>query len=658
MGSPNALLNLYLEQGKWRELTAFYQRIRNQGFQPNSFTFSLLLKSFSSSHSPSLHQCQAIHADATKRGFIHSDPYVTNALVSAYARYGSLQNARKLFDEIPCPNPVCWNTVISSFFHAGDCGGAGQLFDQMKLTQNPNDITWSAMVAGYTQNGRPEDALLSFKQMGGEVDETCSCLLPNSHTITSVLSACGQLREIHFGVQVHAYTVKISTYIENDVFVGSALVDMYGRCGFQELARVVFDSMVIKCVVGWSTLIATYIRNECPSRAIETFREMASDGSEPNYVTLTTLITACADMPSLILGKELHGFIIRRGMEPDAFVFTALIGMYGKCNYMLYARQLFEMGKIYEKCNSTAMWNSLIAGYVENNCIDEAWTLFQSMYQYGGVKPNSVTMAIVLPLCARFASLLYGKKIHCYALKNGLDEDTLVGNSLLDMYSKCGKLQYAENQFVRMTKKNRISWTSMIDGYGMHGNGKDAIRVFEGMAREKDISPDHVTFVALISACSHAGLVEEGVRYFEAMHKEYGVVPMEENYGSVVDLLARAGRLEEAKGLIASMPMEPGASVWGALLGACRINGNVEEAETAAEILFKLEPNEGGFQKLLSSIYAEKGRLDSVAEVRRAMREKGVPKREGFSWLETKEGTYRFLVGSDAHFHDRPYMKL
>ncbi|KAF8390852.1 hypothetical protein HHK36_023151 [Tetracentron sinense] len=643
MGSQNALLNLYCEQGKWRELTVFYQQIRKQGFQPNSFTFSLLLKSFSSSQPSLLHQGQAIHGDATKRGFIECDRYVTNSLITMYAQFKSLHSARKVFDEIPIPSSVCWNTVISNFFRARDCTGAHELFARM---QYPNDITWSAMVAGYTQNGQAEDALRVFKQMRGELDETGSCLSPNSHTIASVLSACGQLRDLSFGEQVHGFTVIISTYVENDVFVGSILVNMYGRCGWPKLARLVFDLMVEKCVVAWSVLIATYVRNECPSLAIEAFREMVYEGAEPNYVTLTTLITACAHVLNLLLGKELHGFIVRRReIEPDIFVMTSLIDMYGKCNYMVYARRIFEKGKAYPGCNATAMWNATISGYVANNCLIEAWDVFRSMNQGDGTKPNSVTMAIVLPLCARSAWLLYGKEIHCYALKRGLDEDIQVGNGILDMYSKCGMLRLAENQFSRMTKKNPISWTSMIDGYGMHGDGESAIKVFQSMVRERDVKPDHVTFVALISACSHAGLVEEGLRYFGAMFKEYGIVPMEENYGSVVDLLARAGRLKEAKDLIATMPIKPGTNVWGALLGACRIHGDVKEAELAAESLLNLESDEAGFRKLLSSIYAETGRLDSIAGVRRSTTEMGLTKRQGFSWMETKEGIYGFVVG-------------
>ncbi|XP_058070950.1 pentatricopeptide repeat-containing protein At2g13600-like [Magnolia sinica] len=629
MASQLSLLNLYSQQAKWRELISLYHHMRINGFQPNTFSFPFLLRSCP------LHQGQSIHADAAKRGF-EADGYVTNAVVAFYLRHGSLRDALQVFDEMPDQNPVSWNAAISGFFHAGDCNRAHQLFERMPW---PNVITWSAVIAGYTQNARPSDALVVFKRMRrecGGIDEMGFHVVPNSNTIASVLHACVQLRDVGFGEQVHGYTIKMSTYTETNVFVGSVLIDMYGRCGRTGLAKLVFDSMQEKCVVAWSALIAMYVHNNCPSSAIDVLREMIYSSSSPNYVTLTTVLTACAHMPNLLFGKALHGYIVKRQGGADVFVSTALIDMYSKCDHVVYAHRVFERDNVFMGRNATPMWNALITGYLENNCVDDAWCAVQSMCRFsnGGPRPNAVTMAIVLPMCARSASLLYGKEAHCYMLKNGLDEEILVSNGLLDMYSKCGKIRWAERVFDQMATKNRISWTSMIDGYGTHGDGVSAIRIFQQMVKEKNIEPDNVTFVALISACSHAGLVEEGLRYFKTMRQEYGIVPMEENYGCVVDLLARAGRINEAKDIIASMPMKPSASVWGALLGACRIHGHVEEAELVGQFLHELEPNEAGFRTLLSNIYAENGWLDGAADVRRVMRETGVAKRRGCSWLE------------------------
>ncbi|KAJ8621908.1 hypothetical protein MRB53_030437 [Persea americana] len=652
MASQTALLNLYSNQGKWRETFLLYLHMRTHGFQPNTYTFPLLLKP-----SPPLPLGQSIHADATKRGY-ESDPFVINAVIAMYSRCRRISLARQLFDEMPQPNTVSWNATISSFFRAGYCDAACELLRKMPYS---NVITWSAVIAGYTQNGRSHDALLVFRQMIREStsadDGTGTHLLPNSNTIASVLSACVQLRALSFGEQVHCLTIKISTYTENDVFVGSVLIDLYGRCGFMGLARHVFNSMVEKCVVAWSILIAAHVENSCPSDAIETFKQMVYGGTTPNHVTFTTVITACAHMPDFLLGKALHCFIAKRLEESDIFISTALIDMYSKCSSLKYAHRVFEKDNFFLGHGTTPMWNAMISGYVDNNCLDDAWCVTRCLnwLPSGGPKPNVVTMAIVLPLCTKSASLRYGKEVHCCVLKTGFDEEVFVANGLLDMYSKCGEIQSAERLFKKMPVKNRISWTTMIDGYGTHGDGDAAIELFECMVREKDVKPDSVTFVALISACSHAGLVEEGLGYFKAMQCEYGIIPMEENYSCVIDLLARAGHIGEAKELIATMPMKPGASVWGALLSACRIHGHVHEAELASQRLLELEPKEAGFHTLLSNIYAENGRIDGVVKVRSAMREMGLAKRRGCSWLETKEGIHGFVVGHLSQFNDREY---
>ncbi|KAL5978771.1 hypothetical protein ACLOJK_029888 [Asimina triloba] len=637
-----SLLKQCSHQEKWRELASLYQRMTRNGFQPDTFTFPILLKSCPH------HEGQPIHADATKRGF-GSDGYVTNAIVAMYLRCGSLSFALEVFGEMPNRNPASWNAAISGFFHVGDCNTARGLFEQMPC---PTVITWSAVIAGYAQNGRPRDALYIFKRMrgeGGVLNGEDLCVLPNSNTISSVLHACVELRDAAFGKQVHGYTIRMSSFTETDAFVGSVLIDMYGRCGYLGAARCIFDSMQEKCVVAWSALISLYVQNEHPSRAIHIFREMIYSKSMPNHFTLTTVLTACAHMSNLLFGKALHSYSLKRQGEVDIFVSTALIDMYAKCNNMKYARRVLDGDDIFPSHISTSMWNALITGYLENDMVDDAWRAIQSMCNFsdGGARPNVVTLAIVLPLCARSSSLLYGKEGHCYALRNCLNEEILVGNGLLAMYSKCGKIGCAERVFNMMPTKNRISWTSMIDGYGTHGDGELAIQVFQRMVEEENIEPDNVTFVALISACSHAGLVEEGLRYFQTMWQEYGIKPMAENYGSIVDLLARAGRIEEAKDIIATMPTKPGANVWGALLGACRIHGHIDDAETAVQILHELEPNEAGFRTLLSNIYAENGQLDGAAVVRRLMGQAGVVKRQEISFVMKEMLKIKFLEANE-----------
>ncbi|WOL15183.1 pentatricopeptide repeat-containing protein [Canna indica] len=576
---------------------------------------------------------QAVHANAIVRG-LASRPSLVAALISMYARHGSLRYAHQLLDQIPEEDPLLWNIAISAFFRAGNCRAAQQLFDRMLW---PNHVTWSAVIAGYSQNRHARDALLMFRRMRREA----ICCPTSCNVIASVLSACTQSGDLGFGAQVHGYAVKISRYTEADAFVGASLVDMYGRCGCTRLSRLAFDSMVEKTVVAWSSLIANYVRNNDVLAAIEVFREMVHTGTEPNDVTLTTLISACSRIPCLHYGKELHGAVLKRiTREPDLFASTALIDMYSKCGSLVYAQSVFYTVRHLLGSCPTPMWNALISGYMVNDSLDGALNMLRSMSQPSnvGAKLNSVTMAIALPVCSRLVLLLHGKELHCYAIKHEMDREVIVGNGLLDLYCKCGKITSARNQFGIMTEKNTISWTTLINGYGMQGDGRSAIRVFEDMVRHGNTKPDNITFVALISACSHSGLVHAGVRYFEVMTQEYGIIPTEENYGSLVDLLARSGHIDEAKKVIKNLPVEPTGNVWGALLGACRIHQNLDGAELATQHLHVLEQWGGGFQALLSNIYSEMGRRDDFVKVQR-MDELDIQKRPGYSWLDSKKGS-------------------
>lgn len=629
-----SLLNLYGRQGRWRELASHYRLLLLDGaFRPDTFIFPVLLR-----HCPDLYLGEAVHADAAKRGLAGgADPFVSATLVEMYCRCAGAPSsaARKVFDEIPSPAPITWNAAISSFFRAGRCDCARSLFDRMPCR---NGVTWSAVVAGYTQNGRGREALLVFKRMVEELGSARSSV-PTPHSVAGVLSACVHLWDVSFAMQVHGYAAKISRYVEDDDFVGSVLLDAYGKCGRLALARQVFDSMSHKNVVAWSSLMTSFLREDNPSEAMGLFREMICGGAAPNEVTLTTALSACAHLPDMTAGKELHGYLLRRrGEAPDIFMSSALIFMYGKCRSLDCARSVFEKDGDFLGRRVTPLWNTMVSAYVANGRADDAWRMIRSMCRLssGAAAPNSITLAIILPLCATSSLLPLGKETHCYAVRNGFDRELLVGNSLLDMYCKCGEISSARRQFELMPEKNRISWTTLIDGYGMHGGAAEAIGLFQRMVAEQRVNPDPITFVALISACSHCGLVEEGLRFFKEMKERHGVPPSAEVCASMVDLLARAGRIEEAKEFMATMPANPGASAWGALLGACRIHGEVADAESTIQHLLALEPEGTGFRTLLSNIYAERGMLDQVAKLRTAMAGEGVVKKRGYSWVETR----------------------
>lgn len=239
-----------------------------------------------------------------------------------------------------------------------------------------------------------------------------------------------------------------------------------------------------------------------------------------------------------------------------------------------------------------------------------------------------------------------------------LEENVFVGTSVIDMYCKCGRVGMARKAFNRMKEKNIKSWTAMLAGYGMHGQAREALEVFDEM-QNAGVKPNYITFVSVLAACSHAGLVKEGWHWFNAMTAKFNIIPGVEHYGCMVDLLGRAGHLNEAYDLIKGMKVNPDFIVWGALLGACRIHKNVELGEISARMLFELDPKNCGYYVLLSNIYADAGRWDDVDRLRVMMKKRGLVKPPGYSLVELKGQIHVFLVGDKEHpRHEEIYVYL
>lgn len=279
---------------------------------------------------------------------------------------------------------------------------------------------------------------------------------------------------------------------------------------------------------------------------------------------------------------------------------------------------------------------------MQNGHCNEALKSFQQM-QLAGVKPTSISVVSILSACAQLTTLQPGKEIHGYVVKSGIECDAFVGNTLIDMYTKCGNLEDSGKVFDNMHQRTAVSWTAMIAGYGMYGQAEKALTLFNQML-EEDTKPNDITFICVLSACSHAGLVKEGLQYFNVMNEKYHIAPSMKHYACIVDLLGRAGQLYEAEKIINSMPFEPNAIVWGTLLSACKIHGNTELAEQVAECLLELQPGNAGNYVLLSNIYATAGRWGDAMKVRKLMDDRGLKKKPGFSWIEAKNSVVPFSV--------------
>ncbi|KAG4378120.1 hypothetical protein GLYMA_18G275000v4 [Glycine max] len=361
----------------------------------------------------------------------------------------------------------------------------------------------------------------------------------------------------------------------------------------------------------------------------------------PTQRTFEHLICSCAQQNSLSDGLDVHRRLVSSGFDQDPFLATKLINMYYELGSIDRARKVFDETRE----RTIYVWNALFRALAMVGCGKELLDLYVQM-NWIGIPSDRFTYTFVLKACVvselsvsplqkGLAALEQGKLIHGYILRRGLDSILPVLNALITMYGRCGEILMGQRVFDNMKNRDVVSWNSLISIYGMHGFGKKAIQIFENMIHQGS-SPSYISFITVLGACSHAGLVEEGKILFESMLSKYRIHPGMEHYACMVDLLGRANRLDEAIKLIEDMHFEPGPTVWGSLLGSCRIHCNVELAERASTLLFELEPRNAGNYVLLADIYAEAKMWSEAKSVMKLLEARGLQKLPGCSWIEVK----------------------
>jgi len=424
----------------------------------------------------------------------------------------------------------------------------------------------------------------------------------------------------------------------------TALITGYVSEGHVDDARRLFDEIPAKDVVSWNAMIAGYVQGGRFEEALACFSSMQEADVSPNKSTMVSVLSACGHLGSLELGKWIGSWVREQGLGSNIQLVNALVDMYCKCGEIDTARELFD--GIREK--DLILWNTMIGGYSNLSLYPEALALFDLMLREK-VTPNDVTFLGVLPACACLGALDLGKWVHAYVDKilKGTNNVSL-WTSIIDMYAKCGCVEVAEQVFRSKWSRSLASWNAMISGFAMNGHAERALALFEEMIKE-GFQPDDITFVGVLSACTQAGLVDVGQQYFSSMNQDYGISPKLQHYGCVIDLLARSGKFEEAKVMMGNMEMEPDGAIWGSLLNACRIHGQVEFGEYVAEQLFQLEPENSGAYVLLSNIYAGAGRWDDVARIRTRLNDKGMKKVPGCTSIEIDGVVHEFLVGDKLH---------
>nr|DAD48498.1 TPA_asm: hypothetical protein HUJ06_018435 [Nelumbo nucifera] len=521
-----------------------------------------------------------LHDHLLRNGF-SSDLYLSTKLIIFYAKIGDMDAACNVFDKMPKKSVVSWTAIIS----------------------------------GFSQNGPSEKALEVFSEMH------LSGLKANQFTYGSVLRSCTNMMCLEKGQQIHGCIVK-SRFIEN-LFVQTALVDFYAKCGRIEDARLLFETMSQRDVVSWNAVIAGFAVQGLADDSFGMFRSMLCEGVMPDNFTFGSVLRACDRGKDLMKVNRIHGFIIQLGFRYHEVVIGSLIDAYARCGSVRNARFLYDSMAEKDLISCTA----LITGYARERCTTDALDLFNEINRMH-MRMDKVILCSMFNICANIASLSLSRQFHAFALKNQPNYDTAMGNALIDMYAKSGEIEDANHALEEMQGKNVISWTSLIAGYGKHGYGEKAITLFQKM-EGSELKPNDVTFLALLFACSHSGLISEGYQFFDFMVNKYNINPRGEHYACLVDLFARGGKLEKAYDLVLKMNVTPNASLWGSILGACRVYDNMSLGEVAARHLFNLAPQDAVNYVVLSSIYAIAGSWKDAWKTWKLMKDKGIEKDPG-----------------------------
>ncbi|KAG8374982.1 hypothetical protein BUALT_Bualt10G0052200 [Buddleja alternifolia] len=587
----NALLGGYAQNGHAYEVLGLFVNMRMSGFRSDEYTYTSMLSACACLEN--LDMGRQLHSVIIKNEF-GVNLYVQNALVDMYAKCGVLTKARNLFEQI----------------------------------SNRDNVSWNAIIVGYVQVEEEEEAFRMFHRMMSEE------IAPDEVSLASILSATANLQDHCKGKQVHCFLIKYG--LEKGLYAGSSLIDMYCKCGIVEAATQVFSHMPARSVVCVNALISGLAQLSL-CEAVNILKCMLSDGLRPSEVTFATLLEACSDKVNLYVGRQIHCFILKLGLSfIDEFLSVSLLGMYMSARENVDAINLFsELPHL----KSTIMWTVLISGSTQNDCCEEALLWYHEM-RIHNVMPDQATFASVLRACSVLASLEDGRKIHSLIFRIGFDKDELTGSVLVDMYAKCGDMKSSAQVFREMISKNDvISWNSMIVGYAKNGYAKKALDIFHEMKRAS-VKPDEVTFLGVLTACSHAGLVSEGREMYDNMINLYGVHPRVDHCACMIDLFGRWGFLGEAEKFIDNLDFEPDSMIWATYLSACRLHGDNIRGQQAAEKLIELEPQNSSPYVLLSHIHAASGNWDSVNSVRKKMTEKGVKKFQGSSkipWIYLKD---------------------
>lgn len=549
-GSWNALISAYAHNGFAEEALGVFLDMKKEGFSWNEISFASVLGCCGSLLE--IYFAKGIHGLILKYGFC-GNVIIGSSIVDVYGKGGFLSDARRMFDELCNPNEVSWNVIIRRHYDMGEERMAVLLFFEMIRR---NDV------------------------------------MPLSFTAANCLRACSKISAINEGMQIHGFAIK--TNLVDSLVVSGSLIDMYAKHGDLETAHSVFNLPKARDLINWTSIVTAYaangrteearkLFNEMPERNVVSWNAMLAGYThfhkwedalefvyltckkniEIDHVTIMLILSTCAGLLDVELGKQVHAFVYRRLFNSNLFVGNALLNMYGKCGDLRSCRAWFyQMSHL----RDAVSWNSILTTHARHKRSEEVMMVIWKMLEE--TPPNKHTLATILAACANIFSLESSKQIHGFLVRHDYDMDIVINGALIDAYSKCRCLNYALVVFKATASRDLILYNSMILGCCHNQRGDIALELFE-MLKSEGLKPDNITFQGVLHAAICEGRVELGRRYFDAMISEYCVIPRLEHYESMIELYCRYGFMGELENFVKEMPFEPTAAMLIRVFDAC-----------------------------------------------------------------------------------------
>ncbi|XP_057541822.1 putative pentatricopeptide repeat-containing protein At2g01510 [Amaranthus tricolor] len=592
------LIGAYAKYGSPMDAFKLYVDMYSSMIMLDTVIFATLLSGFDDRKY--MNQMIQVHTHVVKLGF-QTALNVSNTLVDCYCKCHCLDLAFRVFDEM----------------------------------SERDSVTFNALLTGYANDGMNEEAVdlfLKMLKMG---------FRPSEFTFTAVSSTCIGLGNLFFSKQIHAFVMK--TNFHWNIFVANALLDMYSKHDQVQEAEKLFDEMTEIDCVSYNIIISGNAREGKYEKSLALFQELQGTKFDRKNFPFATMLSIAADTANLEMGRQIHCHSIVTSALSELKVGNALLDMYARCG------RFDEANLIFQKLSGedTIPWTTMMSALVQNGYHEQAMDVFIEMCR-ANVNPDQATFASILRATASLSSLSLGKQLHALILKSGFISYMHCGSALLDMYAKCGSMRDAVKTFREMPYRNTVTWNAMISAYAQNGDGEGAIELFEEMI-STSLSPDQISFLNVLTACSHCGLVDQGLRYFNNITELHKMEPRREHYIAMVDILCRNGRFGQAEKLMAEMPFKPDEVMLSSILNSCRIHKNHELAKKVAERLFEMEVKDAAAYVNMSNIYAVAGEWDKVVVVKKAMRRQGVRKAPAYSWVEINHKMHVFSANDRAH---------